>query len=1516
MKNKLLLVMVLIVVACSACFVATGCKDKHEHAYTVETVEPTCTDDGKKVHTCSCGDTYTTDVVNKLGHSFGDYQSDNNARCEIDATETARCARSGCSATTSRAIANTATGHNYDLGHTVDSLPTCDKDGIKSRHCLNNCGSSIDHISIPSTGHNIVNGECDKCGGKFATPGLTYALNNTGTEYTVTGAGQFNGSELYIPEVYENRPVTGIGYGAFNQNTKLTKIYIPKSIKYIANLAFNGCVNVSEVIYDAEAVTNLTTENNVFAYLGQSTNGIKVIFGANVKTVPDNLFYASTMPNTSPKITNINFTANATATHIGVNAFANTTALKTASLPESLTSIGYGVFAGCTMLQSLEIPFVGSKASYNPDADGEDIVENYFTWLFASEMSLDGALGGMGSLIPGLGDSMVVPNNAPATLKTVKVTTHNIPEAGFSIGCDLIETITLVNQTKINARTFANCASLVNIELPDSIEAIEKSAFANCISLTGVKIPSKVTVIAESLFSGCTSLTDLSITPTIKEIGNYAYEYCTALREIVIPNTVNKIGAEMFKGCLYITKVTVPFIGATKDASTASQTSVFGHIFSLNNTEYKSGDDEYTVYNTYKAIQSYSSSGTTERYIPKTLREVVINGGNISYGAFSELMYIQKITFNGATTIGVDAFRNCYALADIIVEGANDSYKSIDGNLYNKDATTLILYGIGKTNSSFVIPDSVTTIGKYAFKYALNLQSITIPAGIKTISEGAFYECKALTEINYNATKCSNLSSYSYAFYKAGQKGDGITVNVGEGVEEMPYYLFYDSNAENTPKITVINISSTVTKISTYSFYNLTLLEEINYNAKSCTNFASGSPFYNAGQAGDGITVNIGAKVTKLPEYFLSTSSSSTAPKVIAVNFASGSQLKEVGDYAFRYCDELSFISIPNSVTTIGVSAFSDCSNLARIDIPTTVEVIEYYAFYNCVGLTSFDIPTSIDSLSSVFVGCTGLTSITIPANVTSLDGTFLNCTNLQTVSLPTTLTKIGSSTFNGCSKLASIQIPANVEEIGSDAFEDCIKITEIYIPAKVAKLGSSAFARCTSLETIAFATGVSITEIAQETFDGCTVLTNVVLPNTVTSIGDNAFRNCIWLNTIAIPDAIEYVSETAFKDAMINQSLTDYENAFYIGNENNKYLILKSAFDSTKTTCTIHENTKIIMTDAFDGCTNLTRVDYAGTIEQWMNIDFASEKSNPLYYAKKLYINNTLVTNLELPSVTEVGDYVFCGASIASLNIPNTVTTIGVGAFANCTNLAVLSFPASVTSIKKNAFNGCTSLQNVVVPNTVTVIEEGAFGGCTKLKSISLPFVGRSANATDELGVFGYIFGYSTSASSGGTHQYSSYTGGVGETRYYYYIPASLTTVVITGGTQIPNNAFNNCENLTSITLPNTIKTIGASAFRRCLKLATITIPESVEKINDNAFYNCSSLTEITIPSSVTRIGYQAFYYCSNLTSVKFSNPSGWWVNTSSYATSGSSISGLSTVTTAASYLRGQYASYYWNRG
>jgi len=257
----------------------------------------------------------------------------------------------------------------------------------------------------------------------------------------------------------------------------------------------------------------------------------------------------------------------------------------------------------------------------------------------------------------------------------------------------------------------------------------------------------------------------------------------------------------------------------------------------------------------------------------------------------------------------------------------------------------------------------------------------------------------------------------------------------------------------------------------------------------------------------------------------------------------------EIGQQAFFYCTNLSAITIPEGVTSIGWDAFRGTS-LESVTFVAGSQLTSMRGFNNCTGLKAITIPESVMSIvNQAFQNCTSLTSITIPSSVTSIGwGAFLGCTSLSAVTFAagSQLQSIDYAVFDGCSSLESITIPSSVTSIGQQAFSYCTSLTSIVIPKSVTSIDFGAFSYCRSLSAITIPTGV--TSIGEDTFIQCENLSAITIPASVTSIGERAFTGCKSLSAITIPSNVMSIGDWTFVNCAKLTSVIIPENVTSIG--------------------------------------------------------------------------------------------------------------------------------------------------------------------------------------------------------------------------------------------------------------------------------------------------------------------------------------------------------------------------------
>ncbi len=433
------------------------------------------------------------------------------------------------------------------------------------------------------------------------------------------------------------------------------------------------------------------------------------------------------------------------------------------------------------------------------------------------------------------------------------------------------------------------------------------------------------------------------------------------------------------------------------------------------------------------------------------------------------------------------------------------------------------------------------------------------------------------------------------------------------------------------------------------------------------------------------------------------------------------------------------------------------------------------------------------------------------------------------------------------------------------------IPATFNYLP--VTGIGENAFKDCKNIEKVLFEANEEFKYIRDNAFNGCTDLTNIEIPESIISISYSAFSGCTHLK------------------------YNEYDNADYLGNKNNPYLVLIKSNNESATSYEINITTKIISSRAFWNCTALTTIIFpqGSTLQIISNnafyscvkLDGVKIPNNVTSIGDYAFYKCDRLTSVSIPSsVTSIGDDAFyecyrleevhisdiaawCninfggydsnplfyannlylnGSLITALEIPDGVTKISYGAFLRLSSITSVSIPSSVTSIGSSAFYKCDGLTSVSIPSSVTSIGNYAFYNCDGLEEVHISDIAAWCNIN---------------------------FGDFGSNPLYYannlYLNGSLITAlkIPDGVTKISYGAFLRLSSITSVSIPSSVANIDNSAFSGCTGLASIVIPDSVTGIGDNAFGGCTGLKSITIPNNITSISHRAFYDCTGLESI-----------------------------------------------
>jgi hypothetical protein len=455
-------------------------------------------------------------------------------------------------------------------------------------------------------------------------------------------------------------------------------------------------------------------------------------------------------------------------------------------------------------------------------------------------------------------------------------------------------------------------------------------------------------------------------------------------------------------------------------------------------------------------------------------------------------------------------------------------------------------------------------------------------------------------------------------------------------------------------------------------------------------------------------------------------------------------------------------------------------------------------------------------------------------------------------------VTNIGKSTFRNSKELTSVYIPNSVTTIEENAFYGCKSLTTMTVPYSVTNIGSKAFVGCGSLSSVHITDlkawcNIDFSDaranpllIAHHLFLNGEEVKDLVIPQSVTCIKNHTFRSTS-LTSVTFPSSLTSIGDRSFADC------------------------------NSLTSVTIPNSVTSIGEGAFDGCDGITVVNITD-LEKWCKISFNGNAfSSEGHY---LYLNGKKITELVIPNtVDKVGNYAFSYCyGFTSVFIPGTITSIGDGAFNKCYGFTSLTIPNSVTNIGFNAFNGCKSLTSltignsvnligngafqdcisltsIIIPNSVTEIDDYAFSGCTGLTSIEIP------NSVSYIGDFAFDNCNCYNVEDGIKYIGPYLLGVEDNTQSSYSIKEGTRT--------IGSSAFQDCSNLISVTIPNSVTYIGWQAFAGRSGLTSLTIPNSVKKIGVRAFSGCSGLVSVSFPNSLNSIDYDAFFGCGGLTSV-----------------------------------------------
>ena len=848
-----------------------------------------------------------------------------------------------------------------------------------------------------------------------------------------------------------------------------------------------------------------------------------------------------------------------------------------------------------------------------------------------------------------------------------------IGEYAFS-GCGIAGDLTLPDGvTEVGANAFAYCSGLTSVVLSQSVAWLDNWAFLNCSGISSLTMPKGVTGIGYAAFRGCGSLTSLTIPASVIDINSAAFSDCSSLENIAVDG----------KNIYYI--------------------SVDGVLFNKNRTTlvaYPSGK-KGTAYTIPKGVTSIGANAFSycRNLIDVTIPENVTSIGG---GAFNGCSNLVSVTIpKSVTSIGSIAFENCSSLTNVTIP---ENVTSIEWGTF---------YGC-KSLTGVIIPENVTVIGGHAFDGCSSLISVTIPKSVTSVGDSAFQNCSSLTN-----------------------------VAIPENVPSIAMVTFYGCNS-----LTSVTIPKSVTVIGGHAFDGCDSMKDVYYTGNQNQWDKIKISDFNEPLLGAALHLNsvapaasgkCGENLTWALTYDGVLTISGTGEMADYPNFP------DVPWYDDR--EKIMTAVIEPGVTNICSFAFFGCKNLTSVTIPEGVTSIGSYAFNAC-NLTSMEIPASVTAIGTLDASALGagrnLTGYFVDEKNTaytsvdgilfSKDGTVLVAypqgKNDTSYSIPESVTCIASDAFGG-SRLTSVTIPESVTSIRLGAFFGCNGLTSITIPKSVVSIGDLALADCANLSSIyADEENTVYTSVDGILFnkEKTTLVvypsgrktTSYRIPGGVTGIGDYAFDGC-GLTSVTIPGSVTSIGSSAFSDC---PSLKD---VYYAGTQTQWDAVQIGDYNGPLFKATLHF--KFANSVAFGSCGDDLTWDIGADrtltisgIGAMLDYEYTTDDNGDRHTTAPWYAYSPTKLVIE-DGVTYIGHYAFLGCGLTgSVTIPETVTGLGWESFGLCGGLTDVTIPASLTKIRYGTFNGCTGLTSVVIPEGVPMIDGIAFAGCTGLTSIVIP--------------------------------------------------------------------------------------------------------------------------------------------------------------------------------------------------
>lgn len=1170
-------------------------------------------------------------------------------------------------------------------------------------------------------------------------------------------------------------------------------------------------------------------------------------------------------------------------TGISKDAFRCLTGLRKFKAHEGIVYMEAGMLSTCREIEEITVPFIGETAN--------DPAHGYLGSFFGAE--------------------------------SYEKNQECVP---ISLG-----TVNLIASEAVPDHAFYACSKLTAVNLPIGITEIGEAAFYRCISLRSIDLPETVTRIHNESFFGCTRLSGVTLPAGLMELGEYAFGYCSSMKAITLPESLTVIHEGTFYSCTALKEISMP------DSLDSIEEQAFYGCIRLQNVSFPArlrliGE---------KAFERCGA--LTEILLPEGIQE-------IRSEAFAECDSVKKVTIpSGASYIGSQILKGCDKIETLSIPFVGSSQTST----FKKKLG--YLFGPGTSNAD--VPETLvklsitnsSTIQSLAFENCSKIKSIDISQKTKTIELGAFIGCDGLESMTIpfigNVPNSTRSGHFGYIFGAESETQSVfyvpfslayVCVSGGNYVDERAFW-----GCDGIKELVFLSEKTVFTQSSLAGCNNL---ERLTLPALHSDMNGISSLGYIFGDPGK------------------SEQSNYVPASLVSVNVTGG---YAVNESAFYGCWQIKSVTLPVGPDTIEDKTFSYCSGLEAVELPETLKYIANDAFAWCESLKLAELPQGLLTIESeAFLGCRQLDKVVIPETVYYIGSDcFAGCRNITEVSLSEGLLFIDSGAFGVCTSLKEITIPDSVKKVGLGAFGGCISLEKIQLP--VLRRVDDLFFSDTlaeknrkdyALNTIILTGG---TVILSQAFSKWDKLTTVVLPNTIEIIDEYAFYGCSSLSEFRVPPNTRVLGRSVFDGCGAIQELIFPRSLKVIG-------VL--SFDDDDIQRIVYEGTK----DEWDQVVKeysfmdyYERVVFVGSTDPKEDVvekDMTESRDTPeteepaesVQIELSFLVNeNGLLTDVVFADpdlfdkyYAEMGESVW--ALITRITIPSKVVTIPVGSLSKFSNLTYLYIPNSVQKIEKGALEACTRLEYLRLPfigekytlskndclgvifgassyteqpsfvpaslreiviSKESEIADYAFAGCTQLehvtiekasrigfailegcsslRSLSVPFIGSQSKCE----CLGYYFGAKWWSEN------------------IRYVPLSLESVTVTGGTAVEYRAFYCCVGLKHLEFLHEDVSFTLGALAKCVSLESMVIPfvgsdkqhsqgtslaflfqdllysdeysypyylsditvTHEAKLESMAFANLTSLRYVHLPETMTYIGSSAFCDCHELKDVSF---------------------------------------------